>query len=172
MALSSLVDDEGAFYGAFPQAVVLLSLPPEVRPRWAPGTPKGRTSALETDVHRPASPPRRSIEEYHEAAVVKLLTPSTTVGRAATSAVLVPLRTVSNNHGQLSVSGSGRWVYADAGSTNGSWHRGKIAPPHQPVDLENGTEIVLGWEVSLMFLEPAGLLRLARLVRSQVRGED
>lgn len=179
LALSPLVDDEATFENSFPDPVVLLPIPtadaddedetPRQRPTRIPGTQRFKPMIETVADDGTALHIAKPIEAYSEAVIIALQASGTTIGRASTNDVPIPTGTVSGRHGQFSRSPNGKWAYTDVGSTNGSLVRGKPVPRNKPVELDNGAEITLGTDVSVLFLTPAGLLNLSRLIRAKGR---
>lgn len=65
-----------------------------------------------------------------------------TIGRQDAD-VLISHPTVSRSHAKLTVS-DGSYLLEDVGSTNGTFIGSRKVEPGQPVELENGTEILFG----------------------------
>lgn len=66
-----------------------------------------------------------------------------TIGRHADNDIVLPMPYVSGHHGRLERQGL-NWFYTDLGSTNGTFHNGRLLSPHQPVSLQDGDILRIG----------------------------
>ena len=65
------------------------------------------------------------------------------IGRAKSSDIFIPLKTMSNNHALLTRKEEGKWVFKDLGSKNGTVINGMQLEPGKRYLIEPGDEIVM-----------------------------
>src|SRR5579871_3196323 len=93
------------------------------------------------------------------------------IGRSATSDIVLEADTVSRIQGCFTEGPNGSWSFLDAASTNGVWHNGERIRPRRVVYLADGDELLLGPEVPAVFKTPHGLFEaLAVLARHEDNG--
>jgi hypothetical protein len=164
LAVSPTIQSQKDFDEFFPAPVILVPLPSEHQEN-----PK---RLVAQDTHMGTGEPDFApapVEKFFDAVIFPLAAGKggepgrVTIGRGAEDDVMVPVYTVSRRHGSFALGAT--CTYQDRGSTNGSWVRGKVVLPNQPVSLANGDEVALGPNVRVLFLTPTGLLAMARLLR-------
>lgn len=96
------------------------------------------------------------------------------IGRAPSSDVVLPHRSVSTLHATIEQRG-GRYVLVDHGTTNGSRVNGQKLVPERPKPLRDGDRIdlgafVLAWKEGVAVTDAPGAERTAALARRLLRG--
>ena len=83
------------------------------------------------------------------------------VGRAANNDLVIGVETVSKLHAYFTFE-DGAWRLTDYRSTNGTRLNGEAIEGGQPVPVSDGDQLLIGKEVTAVFLTPASLHARAR----------
>jgi hypothetical protein len=161
---SKLEGSKESFLEAFPHPVLVVAVGLRAAPQKA--TTKMITKTQVRPEKRAAaflSPKARVLEVNRSG---RQPFPIISIGRAASNDIVIDAQGVSKVHASLAKDTEGEWMITDSGSTNGTWIGGEKIKPHSSKKLANGEELILGNEVTAIFLLPEGLYGWARLTKS------
>lgn len=83
------------------------------------------------------------------------------VGRAGNNDLVIGVETISKLHAYFTFE-NGSWKLTDYRSTNGTRLNGKTIEPAEPVTVKDGDRLLIGKEVTAVFLTPRALHEKAR----------